>query len=99
MAGSGLQYSFFVPDGSEDGADDYVAASGASPLLLQAPEETLASYAIGPEQALQARVFPAGESPTVHANQAFEIVAHVFYNYQPPANWRFSDDSDVPGPS
>lgn len=99
VLGSGLQYSFFVPDDSEDGADDYAAASGTSPLLLRAPGEALEAKAIGAPEPLQIRVFPAGEEPTVHANQGFQVFVHAFYKYQPPDSWRFSKDPTVPGPA
>jgi hypothetical protein len=94
---SSLSVNFAYPDDSElDGWKD-LPVEGKSPLLNTMDEETAAEYI--KNGTLNLRVFPWTDSypgPIVSYQQRFTIFTHVFYGYQPPEGWRFTDESSVP---
>jgi hypothetical protein len=49
-------------------------------------------------------IFPAGTcvrmtGPGFIVNQKFDVYTHIFYGYEPPADWQFSVDGDPPEPA
>lgn len=76
---------------------------GTSPLLLTADAEDIAQIHIGDGEDVYIRTFTGSVEGTVPAGltlqQSFDVYTHVFYGYQPPEGWRFSDGGDVPQPA
>ncbi len=80
---------------------DYIDTEGPSPLLLQANNTLLAKNDVGTEQPLRSVIFsghnPLTEPPGgilwgvgVQFQQKFTIYLHVFYNFEPQPDWRFT---------
>jgi hypothetical protein len=95
-----LSVSFAYPDDDElDGWKD-LSVEGSSPLLNTMDPETAAKYV--QNGTLNLRVFPWTDGypgPIVSYQQRFTIITHVFYGYQPPEGWRFTDEGTVPLPA
>lgn len=85
---------------------------GPSPLLGTVNATVLADSGVGLGSGIMPRVYPAPYDPTVQClpsigcdgagaavEQRFTLFLHLFYNYRPPADWRFSQSGDVPGPA
>lgn len=99
-ASKSLDLNFAIADASElDGWKD-LSVDGPSPLLNTMDNGTAATYD-GKDNVLTLRVFPwtdAYPGPIVALEQKFTVYTHVFYGFQPPADWRFSSGDPVPLP-
>jgi hypothetical protein len=79
--------------------------SGPSPLLLTADAEAIDTINGGDyEEQLFVRAFNEGLAETsgllgLTLQQRFTVYTHVFYGYEPPADWRFSSGQPVPQPA
>ncbi len=98
--GESLLVSYSVTDSSHtDGQNDYAVAEGSSPLVLSANATQMEDVNVG-EMPLRLRVFAGGEGGfSIHANEEFEAVTHVFYGFEPPAGWTFVRDGAPEVPS
>jgi hypothetical protein len=104
-AGGSMYLAYSWIDGSCDAAVGYCdhSVEGSSPLLLTATPDDIAKIGLGADQKeLYIRVFTGATVPGtaggVTLEQSFTIYTHVFYGYQPPEGWRFSDGGGVPQP-
>lgn len=111
-AGSKMSVMYSWDCGDENGGFlcDHGAA-GNSPVLLVANETAIAEINEGDYNgtSLFVRAFNEGLDETqvdgvpgggvgLTVNQRFTFYTHLFYGYEPPAGWRFTDGQGVPQP-
>lgn len=87
----------FIEDTSGFQYDNSTEETGASPLLVDMDEQELELNEIGTTRAIAIETFHGGATAAA-IEQRFTDFVHVFYGYQPPEGWRFTDEGKVPPP-
>ena len=105
---TGSTLDFYLEKVSKSDGTDWSfqrSTVGESPILITVDADEAAGYSFGTANDMRHRVFPGGVTEDLpgalvgaQINQEFEIFSHVFYNYQPPEGWRFTEDSTPPAP-
>lgn len=108
-----MNWRFDVDDPATVDIDDVEEATGPSPLLIVYPRADMETYGLTFNSTLAVEAFHAGSSPVCDNDpsgdtlcvytgaafsQRFTYYIHVFYGYEPPEGWRFSDGAGVPQP-
>jgi hypothetical protein len=86
--------------------------AGPSPIMTRLHEPLLREFDIGPTCGVYYSVFsgdaghaPCGPDPVgctaagATVEQRFTFYIHAFYGYEPPVDWRFTSDEQVPPPA
>lgn len=85
------------------------SSHGNSPLKVTFNRTEAEDHKLGTEGQLGLKVFSYGNptlcdtnanlcAATAAVNQRITFYVHLFYGYEPPHDWRFTDNSEVPGP-
>jgi hypothetical protein len=102
-----LNHNFYYPDASQGDLNQDQRAAGPSPLLNAMNASVARQYVEGLAHKpadpllLRGRVFTVATDemgPALTVEQAFTVYTHLFYGYQPPPGWRFTDTGEVPQP-
>ena len=94
-----IRFDFLSGDpGDSFTIDNATSETGPSPLLIDLDREELQENEIGTERYLAIETFHGGATSAV-VEQRFTDYLHIFYGYQPPEGWRFTDEGKVPQPS
>lgn len=87
----------FIADTSGFQYDNSTEETGGSPLLVTMDRDELLENEIGTTRAIAIETFHGGGTSAA-VEQRFTDFLHIFYGYQPPEGWRFSDEGTVPQP-
>lgn len=81
----------------EDGFESF---EGPSPLRGNVSGEDMEEAELGNRTGLVFSIFSGNQEYPVGVtlSQRYTFFIHAFYGYQPPADWRFSDEGTVPPP-
>jgi len=104
-----LWHSYANEDGVFQGSIKSV--TGPSPLKIASNETEAGEVSLGAPNMLTIRIFSGDvegttppicvlfcNGPGVAIQQEFQVFTHVFYNYVPSEEWRFSDGTGIPQP-
>ncbi len=96
ILGDGLSFGHYDPSTT---ASNYIATDGPSPRILLV-NGTLIESKNGPGyESFLLRVFPGTTSPSLVAEQEFEIINTNFYGFSPDEGWTFLENGKHPTPS